>query len=388
MLHFKTTMKGLYVLFCTLILGASCTRQKNANNLTEKHLWTIDVTKKYPTKDIYLQDIADIEYIPLETNDSILWKGREIRYMDEEYIMGASGDMGVYFHDRTGKALHSFQRKGSGPQEYTGFTQIQYDKEHDEIYIKSFDDKYLIYNRKGNFKRSFKLASFQTSFDTAIEYFILNDEEFIEYLLNQNYYRRISRQTGKHLGDIKLSGENPNMTLAFRKNGMRFSTAVNHSTKTENGYILTAFPSDTTYLLTKDLQLTPIGVRTPPINSMEVPIFLLPVKNTMRYYFMYTVKKEDRFPTKLYMLDKKENQIYYLKNYFKNKDFEGKTHSLDIYGTASNANLPSNVCVESIRAHKLIEAYQEGKLSGKLKDIAANLKEDDNPVLMVVKFKE
>ena len=121
---------------------------------------------------------------------------------------------------------------------------------------------------------------------------------------------------------------------------------------------------------------------------MEVPIFLFPVKNTAKYYFMYTVKKEDRFPRKLYMLDKKENQIYYLKNYFKNKDFEGRIHSLDIYGTASRASLPSNVFVEAIGPEKLIEAYQKEKLSGKLKDIAANMKEDDNPVLMVVKLRE
>ena len=36
----------------------------------------------------------------------------------------------------------------------------------------------------------------------------------------------------------------------------------------------------------------------------------------------------------------------------------------------------------------LIEAIEAGELSGELKTIAEGLKEDDNPVLMVVKFKK
>ena len=39
-------------------------------------------------------------------------------------------------------------------------------------------------------------------------------------------------------------------------------------------------------------------------------------------------------------------------------------------------------------AFDLIEALEAGELSGELKTIAEGLKEDDNPVLMVVKFKE
>lgn len=386
----SVVMTHLILLFYAFLFCTSCAEKKKTENLVDNHLWTIDVTKEYPTKDIYLQDIADVDYIPLETNDSILWVGRDIVYMDEDYIIGASGKNGVYFHSKTGKALYSFHKEGQGPEEYTGFSLIQYDKKSDEVYIKSFNDKYLVYDSKGKFKRTFKVGPFQNLRERVSQFFILNTDEFIEYLGEQNHFRRISRQTGKHLGDIKLPSKDSTLTLMYRRksDGMLFSTIVSYAIKDEKGYILTALPSDTTYLLTENLRLTPIGVRTPPISSMEVPIFLLPIKNTTRYYFMHSVKKEDRFPRKLYMLDKKENQIYYLDNYFKNRDFEGKEHALDFYGPATGANLPSNVCVESLNIDRLIEAYQEGKLSGKLKDIAANLKEDDNPVLMVVKFKE
>ena len=219
------------------------------------------------------------------------------------------------------------------------------------------------------------------------QFFILNEDELIQYNYN-NHYTRVSRLTGEHLGDIKLGVADSTTTLLFRKNNMIFNTIVSHFTKDKEGYIITSFSADTTYLLTSNLQLKPIGVRIPPVSSQDVPVFLLPVKNTPRYYFMSTIKKEDSFPTKAYMMDKKTNQIYYLKDYFKNKDYIGLKVHLDMFGPAVLANLPNNVCVQSLNITKLCEAYEEGKLSGKLKDIAANLKEDDNPVLMIIKFRE
>ena len=47
-----------------------------------------------------------------------------------------------------------------------------------------------------------------------------------------------------------------------------------------------------------------------------------------------------------------------------------------------------NIAYKKLEAFKLIEALESGDLSGELKNIAESLKEDDNPVLMVVKFKE
>ena len=41
----------------------------------------------------------------------------------------------------------------------------------------------------------------------------------------------------------------------------------------------------------------------------------------------------------------------------------------------------------SFRASVLIKRLKEQRLNGKLKEIASTLKEDDNPVLMMAKFK-
>lgn len=381
-------MKRLYtitLLLASMLLSCGGGKGEAQKQKVSDGLWTFDVTKEYPTKEIYIQDIVDVDYIPLETNDSILWRGREVLYLDDDYIVGANRNNGVYFHDGKGKALNMFNKMGQGPKEYLDMYKVQYDKKSDEIYINDMF-KYYVYDKEGNFKRSFQ--GIEDKLYSRIEqFFILNEDELIQYNYN-NHYTRVSRLTGEHLGDIKLGVADSTTTLSFRKNNMIFNTIVSHFTKDKEGYIITSFSSDTTYLLTSNLQLKPIGVRIPPVSSQDVPVFLLPVKNTPRYYFMSTIKKEDSFPTKAYMMDKKTNQIYYLKDYFKNKDYIGLKVHLDMFGPSVLADLPNNVCVQSLNITKLCEAYEEGKLSGKLKDIAANLKEDDNPVLMIIKFRE
>ena len=42
----------------------------------------------------------------------------------------------------------------------------------------------------------------------------------------------------------------------------------------------------------------------------------------------------------------------------------------------------------TLDAYQLVEAYEKGELKGKLKEIAAKLDEEDNPVIMLVKHKK
>ncbi len=56
------------ILALTLSFVCSC-KQANDKNI---QLVTVDVAKDYQPKEVWLQDIADIEYIPLATSDSML----------------------------------------------------------------------------------------------------------------------------------------------------------------------------------------------------------------------------------------------------------------------------------------------------------------------------
>lgn len=56
----------------------------------------IDVNKVYPEKEIFLQDVADIEYIPLETNEEMLFQGT-IAAVSDKGILGVSQQGGKLF---------------------------------------------------------------------------------------------------------------------------------------------------------------------------------------------------------------------------------------------------------------------------------------------------
>jgi hypothetical protein len=52
---------------------------------------------------------------------------------------------------------------------------------------------------------------------------------------------------------------------------------------------------------------------------------------------------------------------------------------------------PVNHEIESwqpLEAHQLVEDYEKGELKGKLKEIAATLNEEANPVIMLIKHKK
>ncbi|MGL5563912.1 MAG: 6-bladed beta-propeller, partial [Tannerellaceae bacterium] len=42
---------------------------------------------------------------------------------------------------------------------------------------------------------------------------------------------------------------------------------------------------------------------------------------------------------------------------------------------------------QSLQAHQLVEAYEKGELKGKLNEIAAQLEEESNPVIILAKHK-
>jgi hypothetical protein len=68
-----------------------------------------------------------------------------------------------------------------------------------------------------------------------------------------------------------------------------------------------------------------------------------------------------------------------------NGDYTGKE---EMY---MNVLRPVNHEIESwqaLEAHRLVESYEKGELQGRLKEIAAGLDEESNPVVMLVKHRK
>ena len=88
------------------------------------------------------------------------------------------------------------------------------------------------------------------------------------------------------------------------------------------------------------------------------------------------------FPKTHLVYDKQEKSIY--EYTVINDDFSTKT-LVDMSQKTINNEIAFSLKLE---ADELVEALEKGQLKGKLKEIAAGLEEEDNPVIMLVKHKK
>lgn len=84
-------------------------------------------------------DIDDIgmtmQFIPLETNDSLLLYGNSIiKYMDADHIIIESG-RSLYMFDGDGRFLNRIGRRGQGPGEYISPGRVSYDPISKHLYL-------------------------------------------------------------------------------------------------------------------------------------------------------------------------------------------------------------------------------------------------------------
>ncbi|MDR2125346.1 MAG: 6-bladed beta-propeller, partial [Prevotellaceae bacterium] len=205
----------------------------------------------------------------------------------------------------------------------------------------------------------------------------------------------ISKQDGSVTKEIKIPFEAKKSLVHSRKDEATNTTysmspGPRRSIIPFNGdWLLLEISSDTVYTFLPDYSLRPFLVRTPSVQSMNPEIMLLLRLCSDRYIFMETIKNVYDFDTNegfsldFCMYDRQEKAFFEYNVY--NGDYSSKK---EIYMIALR---PVGHEIESwqpIEAHRLVESYEKGELKGQLKDIAAKLDEEDNPVIMLVKHKK
>lgn len=381
--------KTSVILAAILLVLMGCGGGKSAT----ESLVTVDVTADYPKKDLILQDFMDVEYIPLETNDEFITKGK-VMDVGKDIILVANqreGDI-LIFDKTTGKSLRKINHKGQSGEEYLILVNVILDEANGEMFANDGpSSKIQVYDLLGNYKRTlpYKKGAFVSN--------MYNYDK--DYLLCQNTYAPgnessvnsfflISKQDA-NMKDIEIPLEKKISTIIVKQVGDQvYSSVPNNSliVPIQNNWILTEPSADTVYMSQPDNNLCPFMVRTPSIQTMSPEVFLFPGVLTDRYYFMETVKKECDFetnksmPTSDLMYDKQEKKIYnYIVN---NSDYSERTEDMCL------RNINNEIAFYAILpAHELVEAHEKGKLNGKLKEMAAKLNEEDNPVIMLVKHK-
>jgi hypothetical protein len=363
----------------------------------------VDVTASYPKKELILQDFLDVEYIPLETNDEFL----TMAYMQdigEEVIIvrnrNRSSDGDIFFFDRKGKSLRKINRQGPGAEEYTFLLKIILDEDNNEIFVNDHQSKKIVvYDLWGKFKRSFNHKEgciFDPVYIFDRDYLICLDYIGDFYEEPRNRFFIISKQDGSVIREIPILSKEKRSTILTVSNEATKMTVSSAARNEElvpyyDSWMLVDPSSDTIYNLQPNYKMVPFVIRTPSIQSMSPEVFLFPGVITDRYYFMQTAKKEYDFTTNTgfprtdLMYDRQEKSLFEYVVY--NDDFSDKK-SVNMAYEITLINNNEIAFIQKLEAPDLVEAYEKGQLKGKLKEIATELDEESNPVIMLAKHKK
>ena len=384
----KANIWGFTLLFFTGIGLGSCNQTDTTNKLI-----TVDVKEDYPQKEITLQDFMDVEYIPLETTDEFITQG-VVMAIGDKYILTKNyvNDGNIYIFDRkTGKGLRKINRKGQSGEEYPFIVSIVLDEDNEEIFVYS-SKKILVYDLFGNFKRSFSTINgadyidiFNYDKDNLICYDMTVYYKDGEERDKEFYHTVISKLDGSVTHGISIPFKIVKAPFV-RQGDAITATTVRALIPCLNNWFLVETSSDTVYSYKPSKnQLTPFLVKQSS-GEPEVLITMGPV--TDRYCFIKTIEKEfdfstgRGFPVDDLMYDKKEASFF--KPVIVNSDYINK-QEVNLTENVGNGEVAT---YQNLLADQLLDAYADNKLKSPLKEIAARLNEESNPVLMLIKYKK
>lgn len=384
--------KGTTILTIILFTAASiggCTQSGRHNELI-----TVDVAASHPEKELILQDFMDVEYIALETNDEFITQGGLLAIGDKYIVVSNwSNDGDIFFFDRkTGKGVKKINRKGQGSEEYTYINGAVLDENKNELFVNcAGTHKILVYDLSGNFKRSFK----HTEGTEYLDILNFDEDNLIRYDISEyykdggdrgkpSYHAIISKQDGSITRDISIPFDIVNPPRVQNGDGVAVAS-MNTITPYFDNFLLVETSSDTVYnYISKENKLIPFLVKKP---SIDPEIFLTMGTLTDRYYFIQITKKTfdfttgRGFPNSDLMYDKQENAVFKISVI--NDDYI-KKQGVDLVTKPINGKIAA---WQSLAAHRLVEAFENNELKGKLKEVAAELNEESNPVIMLMRVK-
>jgi len=360
-----------------------------------------DFSKNYSQKKLRLHDIADIEYVPLETTDDILLGGQaSLSAVTEKYILVHEPQLGdIFVFDRnTGKLYSHFNHKGQSGMEYTWIKNgTILDEEKEEIYVCSYFIQ--VYSLKGEYKRTLKINLFEG--DKKVLNF--NGESLLIYddVVIEPGREKETKKDPYHLVSKKDGSLISVLGIHFQK---RYSNAI--AQPLENGHwrpykfyysenmyygsdlIIADISSDTIFQLSPDKELMPLLTRKPSIHASDPRNIWFTLLTTDKFMLFGTFVLDfnstgGKIPTFMYEYATKEiSKVSIL-----DTEYDTKPWSQGRWSPDACPDIAKNRSADLIQVSSVLDAYKGKRLRGNGEQVAKKLKEDDNPVVRILKFK-
>lgn len=362
------------------------------NSSSADEVVTVDVEANYPEKELVLQDFMEVEYVALETTDEFITHG-VVKAVGRDMLLvtNRNNDGNIFVFDRSGKALRRINRLGQSGEEYTRVSELVIDEANGELFVKDYPArKILVYDVYGTFKRSFPFADtayYMDLFDYDGDHLLCYKGYSPEIEARESGHLLISKQDGSIAREIRLPFQQIETPVVI-KGEFTITPAFYQTVPGAKGWALTRASADTVYAYEGDGELKPLIARVPSIASMDPEVFLFLNAFTDRYYFIQLMKKGINFdtmkgyPSTDLIYDKQEKALFAYTLY--NRDF---SIPMEVSLESKPVN-PEIVTYETLDAPGLVEAYEKEQLKGRLKEVAASLDEESNPVIMLIKRKK
>lgn len=369
-------MKYCILLLALMFLG--CKRQSSSDLGKEGMFFTFNIGVAYDHSNLMLSDLADIDFVQLGMSDEFLLEGtgssvgKDV-FMTSSEIYVRDREEVLYVYTNKGIPIRKISRKGEGPEEYLAITAYTVDTVKQELFIADvLTKKITVYDISGNFKRKYRSYNAQ-------EISLFNDS----LLLCFDQYARvpyflIMRTTGERILDLPISFQ--------KKINLNGALAYSSIQANDSVFILSNIETNHIYKLHEDKSVSIIAIDES--NHGADAVRLHPTIETNDYILLYklcshwiTPDIEEEFY--IYKKDTKELQIlpkapeHYtalINNYCNIKDFYVSDNP--------------NTCVNIYSPYYLKESVESGFITDpKLREMIDQLGEDDNPVLMIMRFK-
>ena len=388
--------KFLFLVLSVIIVGCQSSKQKQqAGNLP-----VINISKSYPKKEIRLQDIADIEYVPLETTDDVLLGDLPtLTHVSDKYIIAYNlGEGTIFVFNRNGTIFSYFDRRGQGGEEYIGITAggIKFDEKNEEIFVLSNQNsRIFVYSVSGEYKRTLQYSS-----DLAItEAYLFDDETLLVYDDFRPYrdvnstkpYMLMSKKDGSIVPELAIHLPVRYADRVYIDLGNNMTTSARISTPNRRyfgkDHVIADISSDTIYLLSQNRELNPILVHTPSVHSSDPGMVWTTPFITDKFILLHitaldyiAAEKGAIVPSKTLIYEFETGEISEVSFVDVNR---GMRQWIPSFFPATAKNMDARC----FQVPNLKAAYEEKLLKGELEKLVATLDEDDNPVVMIVKFK-
>ena len=398
-----TFMKNITLFFILMLALSACTSQPKAP--ADSTLPVLDLSKDYPEIKVDIHELGEVEYIPLETTDESIMMVGLYHYISNDYIIVQ--DLGVMqIFDRKGKHITRFDHTGPGPKEYHYIHGCKADFRAKELYI--YDPKKIqVYSFSGEWIRTVgnipEGIRPEFTFDYNEKYLITHNVfhdywNFEKLPVDLTPYYLIDKQTGEFIPlpltvknrisrivhkEIKDISENVAQPIVEK-------ILINPMLANGSDILIADFGLDTLYSYKND-RLTPIAVQYPSAHSMNPPVVIAPFFYTdqflifkpveIRYDSKYALQPLDDAP--LMMWNRKTNEIYRIQLYDSNRPNRKLKNTME----GMQLENPNQIFIAHY-ADKLCTDNEEGKLKGKLKEVASKLTEEDCHVVAICKLED